>query len=637
MHTNSSRKYLNNQRLFYRLLLKSFVKRHKKLIENIKRNTGSSYLSSAQATSILSWWKRIGKHLDSSIPIKTVRLGVTFEEAIIESILRLSEEADMTESMEIGLDSNRRKSSLSNSNSLLSKPGFDLSIDRDSLKIALQKACKRAIWSAGFCLVDEYLPSEYLAKLVQIVAAQYIHAKQSEKKLCGLTVSEVGEYLKSINRVDFENTVLRVISKSMESPDSPKATLSAAIQYIERETGDKLEEENIIAEMDTAYQNLLHYASQTMDNEFNSITVVSFDDTTLFSHACKKNADWIMEPVAAVSNLKKYRVYIPFSINPLEVISNESLGTTYITSPPNILSELLVDIPEIDWMNSAIEVIVLAQSHKHAHRNALNNIAILLDGIAILYPNGYVNYKYDIYRYVSECNGSMMYEQSIPKGFVHSLAGKKKTISSNIETLLKLRKSQYSWVNQLARCYRLIRKAAETQDQETRFLHLWRALETICGHLTGRHESASSYGKKTMTERIWNIFRKASKSEYVSSSRQMSPRNYLVFAASLPYNNRISGNGKQFWTKFDQQYTKIWNNLSDIMRVRSQWVIHTGSEHVNTLDGVSHEYLMTANEFIIEEIVYPSICYLTKIAIEYPKLRTRKEVYEKVFLKKMKI
>jgi len=616
MYTNSSKEYLKNRRLFYRLLLKSFVKKHKANLEEVKKNRGESYLSVTQATSLLSWWKKNGKHLDSSIPIEMIEFDVSTELAIIEAIVRLSHQADLTDSMENWQYANGKKSSLSGTDSLLPKPGVELNIELETLDVALDKACKRAIWSTGFNIVEEKLPNIFLAKLVQTVAALYIHARQSEGKLFGLSVKEAGNYLQNVDKADFTRTILDALSKTIESPDSPQNALTAAIHFVEQETGDKIGESVLITEMCTAFQNLIVYGSQVMDkaldsDEFN----VSFDNPSAFSRACKKYAAWILEPVVLLRELKEYRVYIPFSITPQKIINNESLGTKSITDIPSTLSANPANKLMLSWMNSAIEVNVSAYSHKQAYKNALEKIAILLDGIALLHPNGYVHYQYDLHKYVSECNGDIEVKIFAPKGFIPHVHGESNSILKNTDSILELRKSKYNWVKQLARCSRLIRKAAETQDQETRFLHLWRALEAICGHLTGLQPDDERYANSTTPE-----------------SRQMSPRNYLVLAVSFAFGRIVSKNEKNFWSEFDQQYTSLWSNLRGIMRARNQWVIHTGDERENSIEEISEDYLESACEFLIGAIIYPVFCYLSAIAIGNPNLKSRKEVYTEVFL-----
>jgi len=616
LYTNSSKEYLKNKRLFYRILLKSFIEKNKHHIEDSKGNKEKNYLSVAQATSLLSWWKKIGKHLDSNIPIGMIEFDVSTELAIIEAIVRLSHQADLTDSMENCQYAKEKKSALSDADSLLPKPGVELGIELETIDVALDKACKRAIWSTGFSIVEEKLPHEYLAKLVQIVAAQYIHARESEKKMFGLSVEEVGNYLQNIDKIDYTKTIVDALSKTIELPDSPQTALTAAIHFVEQETGDKIGESILITEMCTAFQNLIVYASQVMDKALDSDEFkVAFDNSCAFGRACKKYATWIIEPVILLRKIKDYKVYIPFSINPQKIINNDSLGTKSITDIPSTLSTSPANKLMLSWMSSAIEVNVSAYSHKHAYKNALEKIEILLDSIALLHPNGYVHYQYDLHKYVSECNGDIEVKIFAPKGFIPHVHGESNSILKNIDSILELRKSKYNWIKQLARCSRFIRKAAETQDQETKFLHLWRALEAICGHLTGLQPDIECNANTTTPE-----------------SRQMSPRNYLVLAVSFASGRIVSKNEKNFWSEFDQQYTSLWSNLRGIMRARSQWVIHTGDERDNSIEEISEDYLESACEFLIDTIIYPVFCFLSAIAIGNPNLKSRAEVYNEVFL-----
>ncbi len=622
--------------MFYKLLLKSCVHKKSKLLKDIKRNREIGYLSEAQAKSILNWMKKIGKHLDSSIPIETVKLESLTEQILIERIASLTCEADLTASFEELPSSKKRKSTILDVTSLISNPRATPIIDAATLDVVLEKSCKRAIWALGYYIVEQCLPEEYLATLIKIIGALYIHARNSEKTLFGLSPDAAHKYLQNSNNNDFVKTLQSTCTKAIDTPDSPQSALSLAIKFVEQETGDRVGEDCLIVEIDSAIKNLIHLATYDRNGSYDTEKpVLSLTDPIVLGLACSKSYSWVLEPIASVEKLREYKVYFPFHITPPEILNNLLLGTKYVNYIPDSFQSNPGFKLMFDWMKSAIEVSVLAYSHKHSYKSALEKIKILLNAIALLYPYGYVQYQYDKFKYAVECDGNIEVKSFTPDGFIANLHKNESAVVKNVKILLELRKSPYSWIKQLSRCSSFIRKASESHDQETKFLHLWRALEAICGHLTGFSQESNS--EKCFLKRTIEKITRSSKEISLPSSRIMSSSNYLVFAVLHSTNSMSPEKQNYTWADFDSVHTKIWRNLGNIMQVRSQWIVHTGDERKDSIEDVSDDYLKIACKFMVEEIIYPTCCYLTQVALENPYLETRKQVYEEVFLSKIEI
>ena len=143
-------------------------------------------------------------------------------------------------------------------------------------------------------------------------------------------------------------------------------------------------------------------------------------------------------------------------------------------------------------------------------------------------------------------------------------------VETNAIALARLRQDARPWCRQLVRALHLLRLAENAGDDELRFLHGWRALESLVGHLTGPEA-----GK--WREELIVLARCACSEGYVGATEDKGRRSV-----------------------FDREAQSVRRDLSSVMAIRNHWALHTGDERATALDDVDPEALGRACEWLCE-------------------------------------
>lgn len=628
-----SKRSLILQRYFYRVLLAELIKRHRKLLQSIKsKRKIDSYLSPAQTDFLLSSykngnWKNLGQ-----VSLDTVHYDENVEQALIAAIVQNAAEADLTiEAKHIGDDNSKKISSLNGFESLLFRPGIHVEVDLKTICKQLDLSCQRSIWATAFRCIKQHLSDDYLSYLAPCAATQQIHEHAQLGKIGGMNPLDYVEYMKSVSK-RYKEILYEQLSRCKSIPNDPKEAFRIAHELVHDAKGINLPEDYLLACADIAIQNVIQFA-KNHDVDIDEKHWRNQDHNSVLLDACNEHSEWVFEPISNLLNEIGYTIYMPIFIEPPEVLNCNELSTRHIsTIPKKVAKSPLINLIFQRYNTthpSAVAVAVKSVSVHSAVNSARNKVRYLLESIAIMYPMIRVNHRFDPLTFMAIDENGYISSSSSRADMLPQINASIEDVHRNVNILNRLRDSTHSWVCQLARCASLIKMTTESDDLEVKFINAWRALESVCGHLTGTIE--------LKCRNVSFFFRKAQRwiSRKWIGTTQVSPafssRNFIVLAVSCAFARISRSNVDTARSDFTREYRVIWGNLNLIMEIRNTWAIHTGDERVSALENVTDESLRKACDYLIQEIVYPAFRYLSSLALGHPGLETRKDAYDYLF------
>jgi len=167
------------------------------------------------------------------------------------------------------------------------------------------------------------------------------------------------------------------------------------------------------------------------------------------------------------------------------------------------------------------------------------------------------------------------------------------TILSDLET------SPRSWCRQLGRGLYFLRLGEESDEQETRFLHLWRALEAALGHLTG--VQALAHGKDAFRYDIVALVRLL----------RQQPEGEPI----APIDEKV----------LLQEVDSVRTEMQPILEIRNLWAFHPADERDTAIPHVTHSALEDANDWLKDNVGH-LITALLQIALASPSTTNRFDV-----------
>jgi len=598
---------------------------NKRRIDDICRGKSKdSYLSPSQAKLLRTWHKHQGRS-SPKLTWDTANLTPQQTDALLSALAQCAADAENTTHEFPGNknQTSRKSSPLEKYSEVPSRPGIETGIGVPVIIKSLETAVSRSLWATAFECIKQHIREEYLCYYAPYAAGQEISYRELIGSLTGLTHSEMIESMR-IRKENFRMLLDDLGRCYRDIPDSPEEALEIAISIV-KERDVPVLYENLLRDSDIAVQNVIILAAG-QGVEIPVDHWVDSDHSGLLLEVCVKHHGWIFQPLESITDIHAYTVYMPFLIDIPELTSVEALGVHQIKDVPPELEKYSFATDVLYFFTkesaSAIAVEVQASSPATAHVLAKRVVANLLDDLSIIYPLRKLDYNFQPNVYATHCetgavNSSWSSGAGIPSGYIEIDIARR-----NIDLVEGLRASSNTWARQLARCCHLIRIAAESSLPEVRFLNSWRALEAVCGHLTGGEHSADKSLRQCMTQCLRKHFTKLNRSTSIS----YEPKWFLALVLAVA-TGRLHKSTKDKLGTFRREHNNLLESLSLSEHIRNRWAMHTGDEREQAYHLVDDETLELSSKWLVREVIYPSFRLLTSIALDHPELENRESVF----------
>ncbi|GIK52158.1 MAG: hypothetical protein BroJett014_11310 [Planctomycetota bacterium] len=551
-------------------------------------------LSRGQAEHLLSWLKRFEHQYSAGDPTSFV-VDPLFLEAI-DGLATVVGQWDETVDSLNKIDDELKESPLARYNAMVSNPYVGRLRDRKTWEDLFELAFSRAVWASAFRRLHEFVPGEAW-RIAPHAAA--LHAAELQRPLGkGVAANGLERWMR-----ERHEAVIATLKKLIEdftkeaaakadAITHPSHALALAGEVARSALGGGLPEAYVARQADVAAQNVCTQLGKAVRKD-----AISVEEYAPLLDGGDPVGAWVLEPITSkLGDEVAFEVYFPIALRPTEAFECAALGIKLVDSIPDWVEERVRG-----WRGNFtlfLRVEVHALTAELARRAADRRAALLFDALFDLDGLKPFMRKYDA-EYAIAVNpaakSARTWGPHLP-GLPETRASLV-SVQQNISTLLDMAKdTQPAWCRQAARTLHLLRIAGEANDVETRFVHSWRALESVVGHLTGMN--AEPFHVELLAQARCYVSQ-----DFVKEGDATKRRGY-----------------------FQRELNDVKQNLDPVQDIRNKWALHTGDERTGTLHDVDPETLADACDWLADEIV--QLFYvLMDVAVKKPGIPTRKDVH----------
>lgn len=551
-----------------------------------------SVLSRAKADALLSWLKGfVGSYGSKALN------GITVDEWFMEAIDALANSvAEWDETLDTPGDlAEEKESPLRKYNALVGNPYVAHSRDQSTWDALYQTVFARATWAMAFTRLAEVTSDESWRIAPHSVA---LHLAEIRRPLGGpIPADKIADWAAERDR-QVKDTMKGLIDEltkqcvdSGKKPNSAEETLGLALELSRNDQGRGLPESYLAGHADVAATNVaIQLGVQLVRKN------VEPKDSARFAQSGDAVGKWVLGPLlTGAPGDSGYEAYFPVHLQPTEAFECPELGVSFATEIPKWVRERLGPWARDEKLFLRVEV--LGASSEIARRIAARRLDKLFDvifGLDALRP--FIR-RYDPeYSLVVSADGKKARTWGPKLPGLPETRAEKAAVGRNVAAMQKLELDGRAWCKQVARTLHLLRLSAEANEVETRFVHLWRALECLVGHLTGMqaekfHKELLAQSRCFMSQECWDIKDPAKRQSF-----------------------------------FDREYQDVLQNLDPIEDIRNKWALHTGDERTGTLHEIDHETLTCACDWLADELgrLFDLMVHVALIRTD---LQSRKDVH----------
>lgn len=463
-----------------------------------------------------------------------------------------------------------RMSSLARYRAMVGDPRGTRVRDRASWRTIYESVLRRGVWALAHVRLQAARPAEAW-RLAPHAAAQQVAWRESRTPQVG-PVPDLAEWARERRERELKalsEAIGRLSAAAL--PRGPQASgpgeaLELASELVRAELGARVPEAQLAAQADVSARNVaLELGLAFPDNPSTPAECARLLSVT------DPVGAWVLGPLTRpVEDESVFDVFFPISLNAREAFGDGIAGVALIDRLPDQWAQRLALWAQ--GFGLFLHVKVRALTAELARRQAARRADSLFDVLFGLDGEPLMRRFDPTCAAAADGRGNAEAWGPRPRGRPHTRADAE-SVRRNAEGLATLHADPRSWCRQLARTLHLLRLGGESLGDETRFLHVWLALESLVGHLT-----AIDPAKRRRSIELLVLARCAYSSE-------------LAEAEGTSARRRV----------FEYEKTELCRSLDPVMTIRNRWSFHPGDESGEELLEVDPETLERACEWLREE------------------------------------